>query len=190
MKQIPDKSTPGNLQVMDAEVAVSIPDRQVTDKQALEAMKRAGNVVVTEHYLEDLETIGIYARKGTLKIQRGRAMINQRRMEIVLEKAAEIITATNIKIDSKHKPKAGEILMSPRDFSTSIQAFAQLSSKLTESQQFSVNCEEVYRPAASVQDPDQVHSSFTPGAAVKPANTQVFANEVHLHSGDAPKTAK
>jgi hypothetical protein len=185
MKKITDKATDNSLEIVDTEVAVSIPDRQVTDKDTIEAMKRSGNVVVGEHYLQDLETIGI-----TLKIQRGRAMINQRRMELVLEKVAETITNTKVKSSKDDRAGAGEILMNPRDFATTVQSFAQLSSKLTESQQFSVGCEEVYRPAASPQDPDQVNNSFVPGAPVKPGTTQIFTKETHIHGAPQAEPTK
>ena len=174
-----------NALTVDTDVAVSIPDRTVCDKDAREAMQRAGHVEVDEMYLRDLETVGIYARQGTLRIQRGRAMINQRRMEQVLEKASDTILAFKIK---SGKGKAEDNEVTPGDYSKVLQSFGQLSSKLTESQRFSVECEEVYRPPATVRDPDQTQTSFTPGAKVQPAATQVFAHEVHMH-GQTPSGA-
>jgi hypothetical protein len=190
MKELSTTSKKGDIQVLDAEVAVSIPERQVTEKDAMEALRRAGHLEIGDYYLNDLETIGIHARKGTLKVQRGRAMVNQRRLEMVLESAADKLLAVKIKVDKNTKAKEGEILMSPANYATVIRAVSVLASTLTESQQFSVNCEEVYRPPAAVQDPDQVHNSFVPGKPVVPGTTQVYAKEAHFHGQQPPTGTK
>lgn len=190
MEQNAPKTLPEKKQILAMEVPVSIAERQVTEADAIAAMKRAGGLVVNEHYLEDLETIGIHARRGTVKIQRGRAMINQRRMEVVLESLVCNLTAVQVVTNKKQKVADGKIAMAPRDYAAVVQSFSQLSSKLTESQQFSLGAEEVYRPAAAPQDPDQQQNSFLPGAKVQPASTQVVAHEVHFHNGQPPANSK
>jgi hypothetical protein len=150
------------------QVEVSIPDRTVTESQAIEAMKRRGLVLVDDHYLEDLETIGIYSRTGCLKIQRGKAMINQHKLEQAIATVTEKLVTAKIREGKKTAYKDGVLTLPPKEYAALGQTLAQLSKALTDSQRFSVEMDQTYRPAATVKDEDQVQTSFIPGAPVTP----------------------
>lgn len=159
------------------EVATSIPDRTVTEKEAIEAMHRAGCVVVEPKLITDLESVGIHVRSvGVLKIVRGRAVINQQRLDTLMRDIAERVMIGEVgEGDKPKKPKNAEVIKL-------VQAYGYLSSKLTESLQLLVEIEGVVAPPGGIREEEQTNASFAAGVAVRPAGgTTVFANEVHLH---------
>lgn len=170
-KQITDGKT--------LEVAVTIPDRVVTEQGAIEAMRRQGAVDLSEHYLKDLEDVGIYVRQAGVKIQRGKTMVNQHRIESAMGKLTEIICTTPVKRHSKDKGK-----MEPNKLADLARALATLSKSLTDSQRMMMEIEGVLTPPSKPTDPDQIMQPFAAGSKVKPATTQVIAENVHIHQAE------
>ena len=164
------------------EVQVTIPERAVTEDEALEAMHRQGKIEVPEKYLKDMETIGIFARRATVNIQRGKAMMTQLQLERGMSRLTEILATWPMKTSSKDKTPGKLSASQMTDFA---RALGFLAGKYTESQHFVLEAETVLRPATKPTDPDQINSAFKPGAQVRPG-TQIVAQQVHVHNGQPP----
>lgn len=170
-------SVPGDNPPPD--VPTSIPDRKVAEPEAIEAMQRAGAVVVQSKLFHDLESVGIHVRGvGVLKYVRGRAVISQHRLDTLMKEIAERILVGQSEDGGKaKKPSNAEIIKMTN-------ALGYLSTKLTESLRLLVEIEGVVAPPGGVREEEQVQASFGAGVPVRPAlagGTTVFAKEVHLH---------
>lgn len=169
----------------DKEVAVTIPDRVVTEEGAIEAMRRQGAVELSEHYLKDMESVGIYVRTAGVKIQRGKVMINQNRLERAMGVLADIITTSPVKRHSKEKG------MDPNKLADLVRALAVASKAMTDSQRMMLEIEGVLTPPSKPTDPDQIMQPFAAGAKVQAGPTNVVAKEVHIHQQSTqPATQK
>lgn len=159
------------------EVQVVVPERAVTEEEALDAMRRQGKVEIPTAYLKDMETVGIYVRKAAVNIQRGKTMLAQSQVEAGIKRLAELIATAPIKANSKDKTKGA---LYPEKVADLTRALSALLGKYTDSQRFTAELEEILRPPTKLTDPDQVQMSFPAGATVRPS-TQIMAKEVHLH---------
>jgi hypothetical protein len=169
-------STIGTRLPKKPEVAVEIPDRDVTEEGAIRALERLGRVKVREKTLTDLETVGIYVRnQGTLKISRGQCMLTQQCIRVTM---AEIVE----KIQNEGRKSKN---FSPKSMTMMAHALCELAGKQTESTKLLVAIERMAQPAMA-DEPDPISDSFTPGQPVIPAGTHVLINAPGAHITQSP----
>ena len=159
----------GNGKPLDVDVVLeAIPDPAVTDIQALEAFKRAGLVMVGVDTVKDLAAIGIYVKGvGVLKIQRGRAMITQQKLDEAIRVMSEHMVA--IHNDSKLKPRT-----KTNDLVKSAGVLASLTRGSTDSQRLAIELESMtVVTGAPVTDTPVPMNSFQPKAKITPVSTTI-----------------
>jgi hypothetical protein len=169
------------------EVPMEIQERVISESHALESFKRSMGVVEVSHdTLSDLEAIGIYTKgRGILNIQRGNAMVNQQLLRSIF---AELATAiTKGKLNKKTKKREP---LTVAELSSLARTAGYLSSKVTESQKFSVEMERVRATTDSMTEDDTPATRvFKPGTKVpagQPA-TNIITENVHIHQGAQAK---
>lgn len=147
----------------------AIPEPQVTEGQAIEAFKRNGLVNVGPGTIGDLAAIGIYTKGvGTLRIQRGRAMVVQQILQESMQHIAKHMKS--IVDDQNKKGKTNELVRIGG-------ALASLAGRATESQRLSVEIEtSELPPGAPLTDTPSNTASFQPRQKVQPAGTTTVNN--------------
>lgn len=163
---------------------VEVQEPTVTEKQAIEALERQGLISLPPNILADIDAVGAYVRgPGVMRNQRGRAVINQQRLDSLMRQLTEML-ASGEKILADGKKRK---LTFP-DFLAASKVMGYLSSKLTESQKLMAELQRIGSAGRPIEEPEAPRNGFTPGKAVVPANqTQIYAKEVHMHADAVPK---
>lgn len=153
--------------------AIDIPEESVTEKEAIEALRRLGIVKLPKTRLSDLAALGVFQTGvGVYKMQRGQAMVNQQRLNRIIDFLMEEAMK-----GGKKAPSLDEI----REVAHTV---GYLTSKLTESQHLLVEME-VSRSGGVRDEEAPKQQTFKPGEEIKPI---VVAKEVHIHqSAEAKK---
>lgn len=166
---------------------VELPQENVTEEQAIEALQRIGHIKLPKGSLGDLAKLGIYqSNVGVFKIQRGQALLNQQRMNAVMDKLTNrILEMPDEKKpeDPTAKPKKKKI-KTPDSLQTLAHTLGYLSSKFTESQHLMLEME-TSRPGGPHDEEPSTQKSFGAGEDIKPGATRITAQTVHIH--EAPK---
>jgi hypothetical protein len=154
-------------------VPVAIEEPTITDDEALAAMKRQGFVEISNTALRDLANLGAHMHQlGTIRIQRGRALVAQKRVEDGMRILHEELEAIS-KEDRKTRSRLKNMLAVS-------EKLGFLAGKLTAAQELMVVMEGGAQQITADGIADNVVQSFRPGQQVKPAN-QIVAQEVHIH---------
>lgn len=146
-------------------------DAPVLDQEAIDAYKREGFIEMPADRVADLAKIGQHTHQtGTIRIQRGKAMVSQFRVEASMRALqAEIDRLQALPPNTKGRLK--ELL-------ACTQQLGYLASKLTASQELMVLMEGGSAQITADGIADNVVQSFRPGSKVTPA---ILAKEVHIH---------
>lgn len=164
------------------EVPVGIDEQTVTDDEALQAMKRQGFITMDRQHMHDLRTIGLHAHGGgVLRIQGGRALVSQQRIERVMQILHEEIAILHQDQDpnTNHTNRQSRMV-------AMAQVMGYLASRLTESQEFMIGLEGgKRRTEAQIFEDVPKTKTFAPGSIVKAGGTLVLSKEVHLHQPKA-----
>lgn len=159
-------------------VPIAIEDEQITDEAAVEAMKRQGFVEFSATSIRDLANLGAHLHQlGTIRIQRGRAMVAQKRVEDGMKVMHEEL----LRIQALPPEKRGRL----KDMLAVAEKLGFLAGKLTGAQELMVLMEGGATQITADGIADNVVPSFRPGATIKPAN-QIVAQEVHIHPAPNP----
>lgn len=161
-------------------VEVDIPDPIIAEEAALQAMEHLGQVTIPTEYVNKLAAVGIHVKgAGVIRIQRGRAMLNQTLLDRCMVDLAKMI----------NKIASGSAKARVDQASKLSHALGYLSSKLTESQRFMAELEgrgvigtRNSKGQESVDEPP-AQLSFVPGSNVSPQ--QIVTKEVHIHNPPA-----
>jgi len=154
-------------------VPVSIDEPQVMDDEAIAALKRQGFSEISPTAIRDLKTLGVHVHQlGTIRIQRGRAMVAQKRVE----DGMKILHEELLRVQALEPNKRGRL----KDMLAITEKLGFLAGKLTAAQELMVVMEGGAQQITPDGIADDVVTSFRPGTTVKPAN-QIVAQEVHIH---------
>lgn len=175
------------------QVPMESPERLISEEHALESFKRAmGCVEVSKETLSDLEAVGIYTKgRGILNIQRGNAMVNQQLLRSIFGELAKTVSQGKLNKRTKKRDP-----LSIAELSSLARTAGYLSSKITESQKFSVEMERIRATTDSMTEDDTPATRvFRPGTKVPASNpgANIVAQSVHIHQGaqtPAPDPAK
>lgn len=164
------------------EVMVSPTDRVVSEKEAVEGMRRLGLEKVRESTVRDLEALGIHMKTvGTLKIQRGWIMVDQNRLHIAMCQIANLLTKIATEEDPKKNKKQVEHI------GKLAASLSELSRRSTDAGRLAVEIEGLVSPGGSPsEEPESEQQGFVVGQPVRarPGNN-IVARDVHIHtSGD------
>jgi hypothetical protein len=161
------------------EVPVALEEPMVADREAVAALRRAGLVTMAECTLRDLKTIGVHIHgAGTLRIQRGRAMVTQ---QMLADTMRELFSEIQV-VKSEKETKARHKLMLAM-----AHALGALSAKMTESQELMLKLEGGTGAVADSGPPPGLVKSFTPGQQVQAGGTLAVAREIHFHATEPAK---
>lgn len=156
-------------------------DPLITDDQALAAFRENGLVDVQPGTVKNLANLGIYTKSvGSLKIQRGRVLVSQHRLDKVMNALVNEFDRIN---SSDSKAKKTEKLLGLA------KAIGQLTARQTECQELAIDIEsKAVAAGAPVQDgPQPTQASFPQRAKIQPT-TMIHAQHVTIHEGKPVKT--
>lgn len=162
------------------EVPVEIQEKIVSAEEAKQAMVRLGLNDVAVDVVHDLETVGIYVKaRGVLKVQRGRVLVTQQRIEDILREITDTVK------QGKKDEKGDRVPLDVDELAKLVHAAGYIFSKQTESQKFAVEMERVRATTDSMADDEEPSTkSFKPGSKVQPKKipgTAIVAQTVHIH---------
>lgn len=167
------KPTPIRTEPVEVDVAIeALPEPTVTDDQALEAFKRSGLTLVTAETVRDLAAVGVYAKGvGVLRIQRGRAMFTQQRLEEAMRLLSSHMHTVHADPKLKTSAKTNNLVRSAG-------ALSSLARQTTESQRLATDIESLTtQSGAPVADTPNNVPSFAPKQKVGPSTSP----EIHNH---------
>lgn len=142
------------------------PDPVVSDEAALAAFERAGMMMATKETVRDLASVGIHVKGiGVLKIQRGRVMMTQQRIDETMRMM--IGQMDSVLKDEKKKSKTPELVK----LANSVRSLAD---SITKSQRLAVEIESItVGSGAPVSDtPQATTASFQPKSKVQASGHQ------------------
>lgn len=158
---------------MPPKVPVVIEEETVLDQDAITALQRQGFVDIPVTALNDLKTLGVHIHQlGTIRTQRGSAIISQFRLESSMKLLFQELT--DLAADKNRKDRLKAMLAVS-------QQIGYLSGKFVDSQTLLVLMEGGSANITPDGISDNTVPSFRAGAQVKPSQTLVIANEAHLH---------
>lgn len=164
-------------------VPVSIPDQVVTEEEALEAFRRQGMAKIPAKLATDLRTIGIsFHQVGITKIQRGRAVMTQERLDSTIRIIQEQID--RISEDKTLGPKSKVALLAKL-----AEAQCACISRMTDSIELMVKLDKgrEITQEQMIPEVEQMTQPFGAGEVVKPGATMIATKEVHIHNGPTPQ---
>lgn len=167
--------------VVDVDVEPDIPEPVVAEEEAIDILRKNGNVVIPAKSLSEMGKVGVYVLgAGVLRVQRGMCLANQQRVICAMDALTSVIQngVAGKTFGSKNKK------MEIKDLATLAQVLGQLSSKFTESQRFMIGMQDSPSTKAKVDDGPPLRQSFAAGEQLTPikngGHTQIVAQTVHI----------
>lgn len=150
----------------------SATDPIITDEQFNEAMRALGHSSFSASEMKHLAAAGIFLTNlGTLKVQRGGALVTQRNMQVAMAKIMSVFD----QVDKGKARLTNKVIMVEK----LARALTLITTKLTESQRFLSDLQPAAGPGMRPTDDNEiVNRSFIPGQDVQP---NIVAKEVHIH---------
>lgn len=154
-------------------VEVGLEDPMISDDELVKVLTRQGFSEVGLSRIQDIRACGVALKGlGVLKMQRGRALVSQQRMDNAMRYLADLLE--EVMAGNKSTKISQAIRLA--------QALGYMGSKLTEAQAFLAEMERHHgsnRPAFQEAVSEVINKGFLPGKDVQPGVT-LIQREAHI----------